>query len=383
MNRHLFVLRVTVKDGERALLTRNGRFEQVLEPGRHRLFDPQHALAVELHQVVRAEFPADRFAVLKSARADLAAELFEAVETKANEVAIVSLDGRPLHLMGPWQTRVFWKVATRVDVERIDLASDPKVAPRHLAMVARERNLLVTEHVVENHEAGLLHVEGRLVERLAPGRHAFWTVGRRIEVKRLDLRPQAVEITAQEMLTKDRIALRVTLTAFRRIADPERVVATVADVGGWLYRLVQFAIREAVAARTLDEVLSAKNALDAELRGFVRERLAETGIEVTELGVKDVILPGEIRELVNKVVEAERTAKANLIRRQEETAATRSLLNTAKLMEDNPLLLRLKELESIERLVEKVGRIDLHAGEGAGFDALLTKLVRLKAPDAA
>jgi len=157
----------------------------------------------------------------------------------------------------------------------------------------------------------------------------------------------------------------------------------VADVDAWLYRLVQFAIREAVAGRTLDEVLSVRGELDAELRAFVRARLDDTGIEVTELGVKDVILPGEIRELVNKVVEAERTAKANLIRRQEETAATRSLLNTAKLMEDNPLLLRLKELESIERLVEKVGRIDLHAGEGQGFDALLNKLVRLKPPDAA
>ena len=97
---------------------------------------------------------------------------------------------------------------------------------------------------------------------------------------------EAVEITAQEMLTKDRIALRVTLTAFRRIADPERVVTTVPDVDAWLYRLVQFAIREAVASRTLDEVLSAKNALDAELRAYVRERIAETGIEVTELGVK-------------------------------------------------------------------------------------------------
>jgi regulator of protease activity HflC (stomatin/prohibitin superfamily) len=111
----------------------------------------------------------------------------------------------------------------------------------------------------------------------------------------------------------------------------------------------------------------------------VRERIADTGLEVTELGVKDVILPGEVRELVNKVVEAERAAKANQMRRQEETAATRSLLNTAKLMEDNPLLLRLKELESLERLVEKVGRIDLHAGEGQGLDALLHKLVRLKA----
>jgi len=383
MSRHLLMLRVTVKDGERAFLTRNGRFERVLEPGRHRLLDPKRELAAEVFQVVRADFPADRYAVLKAARPDLVAELFEAVETGAGEIAIVKLDGRPVIVLGPWSTRVYWKVATRIDVERIDVASEPKVAARHLAMIDRTRSTYISETVIENHEAGLLYVEGRFVERLAPGRHAYWSVERKVEVKRLDLRPQAVEITAQEMLTKDRIALRVTLTALRRIVDPERAVAAVADIDAWLYRLVQFAIREAVAARTLDEVLSAKAVLDAELRTYVRERVADTGIEVIELGVKDVILPGEIRELVNKVVEAERTAKANLIRRQEETAATRSLLNTAKLMEDNPLLLRLKELESLERLVEKVGRIDLHAGEGAGLDALLTGLVRLKGAETA
>jgi len=383
MNRYLFTLCVTVKDGERALVTRDGRFERVLEPGRHKLFDPARRTAVELYDVVRAEFPADKFAVLKAARPDLAAELFELVEPRAGELAIVSLDGRPVHLVGPWQSRAFWKVVTRVDVERIDVASEPKVVARHLTMVHRAHNQYLAETVVENHEAGLLYVEGRLVERLAPGRHAYWTVDRKVEVKRLDLRPQLLEIAAQEMLTKDRVALRVTLTAFRRIVDPERAVASTVDVDAWLYRLVQFAIREAVASRTLDEVLAAKNALDAELRAFVRDRVAEAGLEVTELGVKDVILPGEIRELVNKVVEAERTAKANQIRRQEETAATRSLLNTAKLMEDNPLLLRLKELESLERLVEKVGKIDLHAGRGEGLDALLTDLVRLKVPESA
>jgi regulator of protease activity HflC (stomatin/prohibitin superfamily) len=382
MSRSVLTLHVTVKDGERALLTRNGRFERVLEPGGHRLFDPARELVAEVFAIVRAEFPSDRYAVLKAAHPDLAATLFEAVETKAGELAVVSYDGRPAHLVGPWTTRVFWKVATKIDAERIDVAADPRVAPHHLKMVSRERNPYFTEVVIESHEAGLLYVDGRLIERLEPGRHAFWTVDRKVEVKRLDLRPQAVEITAQEMLTRDRIALRVTLTALRRIADPQRAVAAVTDIDAWLYRLVQFAIREAVAARTLDEVLSAKAVLDAELRAYVRERVAETGVEVMELGVKDVILPGEIRELVNKVVEAERTAKANLIRRQEETAATRSLLNTAKLMEENPLLLRLKELESIERLVEKVGRIDLHAGEGAGFDALLTRLVRLKGAEA-
>jgi regulator of protease activity HflC (stomatin/prohibitin superfamily) len=383
MTRHVLMLSVTVKDGERAFVTRNGRLERVLEPGRHRLFDPRHELTAEVFNVVKTEITPDRYAVINAARPDLAAELFELVETRANEIAIVSLDGRPVHLMTPWQVRVYWKVATSIDVERIDVTSDARVSARHLAMIERNRPTVVTEAVVENHEAGLLFVEGRLIERLAPGRHAFWVVGRKIEVKRLDLRPSAVEITAQEMLTKDRIALRVTLTAFRRIVDPERVVATVPDLDAWLYRLVQFAIREAVAGRTLDEVLSAKAVLDAELRSYVRDRVADSGVEVTELGVKDVILPGEIRELVNKVVEAERVAKANLIRRQEETAATRSLLNTAKLMEENPLLLRLKELESLERLVEKVGRIDLHAGDGQGFDALLTKLVRLRPADTA
>jgi len=386
MTWHLVTKNVTVEDGERALVWRDGQLVRVLAPGRHTLFDPLHRLKTQVYDVVRTEYSAERYAVLKAARPDLAAELFIAVETGANEVAIVSLDGRPVHLLTPWQTRVYWKVATDIDVERIDIAADPRVTARHLAMIERNRPTIVTEAVVENHEAGLLYVEGRLTERLAPGRHAFWVVGRKIEVKRLDLRPTALEITAQEMLTKDRIALRVTLTAFRRIVDAEKAVATTPDVDAWLYRLVQFAIREAVAGRTLDEVLAAKSSkdsasLDAELRDYVRARVAESGVEVTELGVKDVILPGEIRELVNKVVEAERMAKANLIRRQEDTAATRSLLNTARLMEDNPLLLRLKELESLERLVEKVGRIDLHAGHGQGLDALLTQLVRLKSPE--
>jgi regulator of protease activity HflC (stomatin/prohibitin superfamily) len=383
MTWHVVTKTVTVEDGERALLWRDGQLVRVLSPGRHTLFDLLHRLKTQVYDVVRTEYRAERYAVLKAARPDLASELFTAVETGANEIAIVSLDGRPMHLLTPWQMGVYWKVATTVDIERIDIAADPRISARHLAMIERNRPTIVTEAVVENHEAGLLYVEGRLTERLAPGRHAFWVIGRKIEVKRLDLRPTAIEITAQEMLTKDRIALRVTLTAFRRIVDAERVVATTPDVDAWLYRLVQFAIREAVAGRTLDEVLAAKASLDAELRDYVRARVADSGVEVMELGVKDVILPGEIRELVNKVVEAERVAKANLIRRQEETAATRSLLNTARLMADNPLLLRLKELESLERLVEKVGRIDLHAGEGQGLDALLTRLVRMKPTEAA
>ena len=140
---HLVSATVTVKDGERALVSRNGQLERVLAPGRHRLFDPLNRLTVELCNVVRTEFSAERYAVVKAARPDLVGELFEAIETGANEIAIVSLDGRPVHLMTPWQARVYWKVATSVDVERIDVADDPRVSPRHLAMIERNRPTIV------------------------------------------------------------------------------------------------------------------------------------------------------------------------------------------------------------------------------------------------
>ncbi len=108
MNRHFLMLRLGAKDGECAFLMRNGGFEQVLGSRRHRLFDPLRGLAVELQQVVRAEFPAERHAARKAVRPDLAAEMFEAVETKPDEDSIVSIQGR-----------VFWKFA-----------------PRHLALMA-------------------------------------------------------------------------------------------------------------------------------------------------------------------------------------------------------------------------------------------------------
>jgi regulator of protease activity HflC (stomatin/prohibitin superfamily) len=373
---------VTVRDDERAFLSRDGRFERLLEPGRFRTLDFGGHLTSEVVKVVRAEFPAERARLFEKTQPDLASKHFVLVQPSSTEVAIVSFDGEPKHVVLPNTTRAFWKTLTLVEVDMIDTASDPRVAKKHLDKMDLRGTTLV-QAVVEAHEAGLLFIDGQLKERLGPGRHAFWQIGRTVRIGKVDLRPRPHEVTAQEILTKDRIGIRVTLTAFTRVIDPEKATLAAADLDNTVYRLIQFAIREAVATRTLDEILSARDTIDREVRGFVTERVKELGIEIGEIGVKDVILPGDVRELLNKVVEAERVAKANLIRRQEETAATRSLLNTSRLMEDNPLLLRLKELEALEKLVEKVGRIDLHTGQGAGgFDALLSGLYRLNAEGA-
>ena len=114
--------------------------------------------------------------------------------------------------------------------------------------------------------------------------------------------------------------------------------------------------------------------VDAEAAEKVRADMAGLGIEVGEIALKDVILPGEMRDILNGVVAAQKEAEANVIRRREETNATRSLLNTAKVMAENPVMLRLKELEALETIAGKVERLTVHNGT----EGLMTDLVKLR-----
>lgn len=140
-----------------------------------------------------------------------------------------------------------------------------------------------------------------------------------------------------------------------------------------MYKELQFALRGAVGERNLDTLLEDKGAIDRSISEYIRQKAADYGIEVDSVGVKDIILPGEIKAILSKVVEAEKTAQANVVRRREETAATRSMLNTAKVMEDNPVALRLKELEVLERIAEKIDRIQVNGS----LDSILTDLIRM------
>ena len=135
-------------------------------------------------------------------------------------------------------------------------------------------------------------------------------------------------------------------------------------------------MRQAIGTRPLDALLGDKDELDRIVWEYAAERVSAHGLELETLGIKDVILPGEMRDILNQVVTAEKAAQANVIRRREEVAATRSLLNTAKLMEENPILLRLKELEALEKVVDKVERLTVFGG----LDGVLRDTVRIELP---
>ena len=176
--------------------------------------------------------------------------------------------------------RILVGVVTNAKGGTARATAEVRVAKRHLDKLDPARSPMVVYGQVEAHEAGLLFVDGKLSERLPSGRHAFWAVGRTVKIAKVDTRPTPLEVTAQEILTKDRVGIRVTLTAFTRVIDPEKAALAVGDVANTLYRLVQFAIREAVATRTLDEILAARDTIDREVRTFVTERAANLGVEI-------------------------------------------------------------------------------------------------------
>jgi regulator of protease activity HflC (stomatin/prohibitin superfamily) len=373
-----------IAENQRGLLVKDGRLVRVLEPGLHRFWlwnsrrdrvEIDTASGACLSQLVDG---------IEKRHPELAEAYFEVVRPEQGQVAVVRLDGRAkLIVRGGDVTRV-WKVLETVSVETIDVEATPKLTKRQLTefmgatVYGQSVPAPVQAVTVAEAQSAVVLFDGAIVETVGPGRYGYWQVGRKVTSLQLDTRPAPLEVTAQEILTKDRISIRVTLTSFVQVTDVEKAALGTPDYQGHVYKLVQFAVREAVAGRTLDELLNDRVKVDREIVEHVRRELGDIGVRVTELGIKDVILPGEMRELINRVVEAEKVAQANLIRRREETAATRSLLNTAKLMADNPVLMRLKELEALERVTEKIGRIDVVAGAGEGLEVLTNRLVRLQ-----
>jgi regulator of protease activity HflC (stomatin/prohibitin superfamily) len=189
----------------------------------------------------------------------------------------------------------------------------------------------------------------------------------------VDQREQVVDVAGQEIMTADKVTLRLNAVVTFKVRDALRAVTAVDDHRQALYREAQLALRAIVGARTLEALLGEKDAVGRELDAALRTRVGEIGLEVVSLGIRDVILPGEMKELMNKVIEAQKAAEAALISRREETAAVRSQANTARLLEQNPTLIRLREIEALERVAEK-GRLSVVLGEG-GLAARVVKVV--------
>jgi regulator of protease activity HflC (stomatin/prohibitin superfamily) len=370
-----------VKKDERALLFRKGDFVRVLHAGEYRFFDPLKRLSLEVFPLARTAFDHRLADYLRAAEPALVEREFHDVQLGPTEVGLRYENGVLVEVLGPNMRRLYWKGFVDVRVARVDIAEQvalPQSLTLQLGTTTGRAKVVGVDQVlalqVPQHYVALLFVDGKAQSLLEPGLHAFWKFNREVRAELVDLRIQSLEIAGQEILTKDKVALRINLNAGARFVDVLGAYAQQAKPLDWLYRELQFGLRAAVGTRTLDELLEDKGAVDRSVAEHIGPRARAAGLEVVSVGVRDIILPGEMKTILARVVEAEKAAQANVIRRREETAATRSLLNTAKVMEDSPVALRLKELEALEKVTEKIDRISVFGG----LEGVLKDLVKIR-----
>jgi hypothetical protein len=353
-------------------------FKTVLEPGVYWSFDPAGREEVQVYDITAPEFTHPRLDVLLKEQRDAIDRYFTVVELGEREVGVVSKQGRVTGILAPGTRQLYWRGPVEVTVERLGFADQFEIEPR-LARLLVRANLPKASNVAEavlpvevpDTAMAMLVVDGAFERLLGPGLHAFWKYQRVLKVEQADRRVQAMEVTGQEILTRDKVSLRVNLIAMWQLEDVVRARASVTEVTDGVYKALQFALRAAVGARTLDELLADKSLLDREILQVAVAGLAVQGVAVRSVGVKDVILPGEMKTILNQVVEAEKRAQANLIVRREETGAMRSMLNTARLLQENPVLMRLKELETLEKVTEKIDKLTVFGGlEGVMKDVV-------------
>jgi regulator of protease activity HflC (stomatin/prohibitin superfamily) len=360
-----------VRDHERGLLFRDRQFRGVLPPRRHWILDPLWKVRVDVLSVREAWITHGELDVIvKSGALGDAARV---IDLRDHERAIVWLDGRVASVLRPGLHAV-WTVFHDVKVEVYDARAVRFEHPELRVLLAAPgaREALETIEVEPSHVA-LLFREGQVETTLGPGTHAVWKGIARTRVTPIDLREQVVDIAGQEIMTADKVTLRLNAVVTYRVADPLRAVTVVEDHRQALYREAQLALRAVIGTRELDALLSDKDAVARELDGIVRARVAPFGLDVLALGIRDVILPGEMKDLLNKVTEARKAAEAVLITRREEVAAARSQANTARILEQSPTLMRLRELEVLEK-VAGTGNLTVFVGD-KGLADRVVKLV--------
>jgi regulator of protease activity HflC (stomatin/prohibitin superfamily) len=202
--------------------------------------------------------------------------------------------------------------------------------------------------VIQDHETALLFQHGRYLRALEAGKHRLWSAGH--EVKRIDNREQMLQVQGQELLTADQVVLKVSAVATFRVADALTMHRATQDAAAVLYSEVQLALRQIVAAEAAEAFLQQKAGHGTKLLELITDRAQSLGLKVDRIDIRDVMLPADLKRSFMSALQQRQEAQAGLEKARAETAALRTLANAAKLMRDNPELLQLRYLQTLQEV---------------------------------
>lgn len=350
--------RVRINVGTIGLIIKNDELQSVITKGTHWIDFSAKVAVYDLRSWLRDE---NLMHQMKS-NAEFA-QYLHFVTVADNEIVLRFEDGMYQEVMTAGQYAFFKGVIDytfqAVNLDQMEIDENISMSILKKSQVAA----YVRKVEIEAYEKGLLYKNGSFYKELSGGNYYFWKNADTLSLKKADLRQLQMEISGQEILTKDKAALRINYNLRYVIADAKLALIDTKDYEKQLYTLCQLALREYIGSMTLDEMLANKESVSDYVQTYLSQDCKSMGIEVKTSGIKDVILNGEMKEIMNQVLVAEKRAQANTIMRREETASTRSLLNTAKLMEDNSMLFKLKEMEYVEKIAERINNISISGGD--------------------
>lgn len=348
---------VIVYENQRGFLFKNGRFEKLLEPGKY--IDNGERREIKIYRTDAAVDTAACPLDVLLTDADFAAQTVIA-EVPEHCIALHYIDGILTGSVLTPGRYAFWKAGRNHEFRLIDVSSPdvPEDIPEYV--FTRIPSSYYYKVQIAEYEKGRLFFNKRLVRILSAGTYYFWRCGVSVEVSCIDTRLTQMNITGQEMLTQDKVSLRVNFVCSYRVTDYVKILTEIDDYEEQFHVAAQLAMREYIGRNRLDDILEKKDEMAEYISGCLKAKEKELFVEISGAGIKDIILPGEIRDIMNTVLAAEKRAQAGVITRREEVASTRSLLNTARLMDENQTLYKLKELEYVERICENVGSINLN-----------------------
>lgn len=348
-----------IKDNQRGLVFCKGNYMKFLKPGKYRksLLRKEEVVVYNVDEPLN---PKDEFITTMLKDEDVQ-EVLHIVNVSDHELAIHFIDHRFEDVLPPGKY-YYWKQEREEDFVLMD-TTNPEVTEAFNNSVLKQLDDYAFAYQFDEKTKAYLYYDGVYQRELAPGKHYFWKEPINVEIKTVSVQDNYVGLRGQEILTKDKIALRLNLSANYQVTDPEVILNKYCDYYPMLHSFVQLTLREYIGGVSLDELLHDRKGPGEKLLEMLDQSKSLYGVTFTHVGLVDIILPGDVKEILNTVLIAEKKAQANAISRREEVATTRSLLNTAKLMESNKVLYQLKEMEYIERICDKIGHIELGGGQ--------------------
>lgn len=348
--------KLAINNQEVGIYIKNNEVEKIFTKGNYWIFFNKNIEKLNINEIIDEKYQA------MFMENEILKEMVDFIEVLHNEVLIVYKNNQ-IYDSFYNKNVMIWKNSTQLKAKKFDLNSTDEIknlTKREIDILRKAGAIRIIS--IPTYHEGILFKDNEFDSVFKAGDYKFYNNEVKISIVSYDMRPQTIEISGQEILTKDKAQLRINFMVDYQITDLINAFQSNKDFEKMIYQAIQLGLREFIGNMNFDDLMSDKNSVTNYIIQKYQTQFEKIGLKLINAGMKDIILPGEIREIMNRVLIAEKTAQANSITRREETASTRSLLNTAKLMEENETLWKLKEMEYIEKIADKVGEISISGG---------------------